>query len=450
MINCDEADSLTELSRSRLLVSSQKNYLARSRERSDAVAAGRGLHMSVQNCSKAAKLSIDPRTSPPLAHSYGSGVGGEGCILTVPFAAAYTRHFSEWSLRLLRIVLLLTLALRFSTPSFATESELRKAASWQWPPLTRIESKLMAYLDQNPKSLEPRLAIEEHWALSQKLPPGPLLFDHVLSTLAKLDDRFNRVISQLDRRTSPGLVTPIDISWLDESIAPWIRANIQLAVARSLAHQQLYDEAVQILKVLDLAEVADPSTLLFYRAVCYHHLLQKEECIVALNQLMERDSELATRYAVTSRLMKSDIEPLKEDSLDEISRLMNDVQRRLDLGRSGKVVRDQEQQIVDKLDKMIDKIEQQIQEQQKKQQQQQQQSKDEQKKGQSKPMDDSRNAENRGQGDVDPKNIGKRSGWGDLPPAQRQEALQNITKDLPSHYREIIEAYFKALATENP
>jgi ribosome-associated translation inhibitor RaiA len=345
--------------------------------------------------------------------------------------------------------LLLIFLLAYSNPAFATESELRKAASWQWPPITKLETKLKTYLDENPKTLEPRSAIEEHWSLSKNMQPGPQLFEHVLSTLAKLDDRFNRVISQLDRRTSPGLDAPIDVSWLDESIAPWIRANVQLAVARSLAHQQLYDEAVQILKALDLTEVADPSTLLFYRAVCYHHLLQKEECIVALNQLMERDSELATRYAVTSRLMKSDIEPLKEDSLDEISRLMNDVQRRLDLGRSGKVVRDQEQQIVDKLDKMIDKIEQQIQEQQKKQQQQQQ-SKDEQKKGQSKPMDDSRNAENSGQGDVDPKNVGKRNGWGDLPPAQRQEALQNITKDLPSHYREIIEAYFKALATENP
>ncbi len=344
----------------------------------------------------------------------------------------------------------LAVILCFSTFAMAIESELRKAASWQWPPVSKMESKLKAYLDQNPKTLESRAAIEEHWARSINLQAGPQLFEHLLSTVAMLDDRFNRVINQLDQRTSSNVNSSIDISWLDESIPPWIRVNLQLAVARSLAHQQLYDEAVQVLKTLDMSEVVDPSTLLFYRAVCYHHLLQKEECLVALNQLMERDSELATRYAVTARLMKSDIEPLQEDSLDEISRLMNDVQRRLDLGRSGKIVRDQEQQIVDKLDKMIDKIEQQIQEQQKKQQQQQQQSQEQQKQGQNKPMEDSRNAENSGQGDVDPKNIGKRSGWGDLPPAQRQEALQNITKDLPSHYREVIEAYFKALATENP
>ena len=47
---------------------------------------------------------------------------------------------------------------------------------------------------------------------------------------------------------------------------------------------------------------------------------------------------------------------------------------------------------------------------------------------------------------MDDKDIGDKSGWGNLPPAARQEALQSITKDLPSHYREVIEAYFKRLS----
>lgn len=61
-------------------------------------------------------------------------------------------------------------------------------------------------------------------------------------------------------------------------------------------------------------------------------------------------------------------------------------------------------------------------------------------------MDDLQAAGNKGDGEVDTKDIGNESGWGNLPPAQRQEALQNMTKDLPSHYREVIEAYFKRLA----
>jgi hypothetical protein len=325
-----------------------------------------------------------------------------------------------------------------------SDAELRKTASWQWPPISKIEGDVKAYLESHERTAEPRQDIESRLASLADFANGPQRFDYVLTILSMLDERFQRVVAG---ESQAGAAT--DIGWLDESIAPWIRNNLQLAIGRGLAHRLLYDEASQILKGIDSAQVVDPSTLFFYRAVCHHHLLQKEECLAVVGQLLERESELASRYAVTGRLMQSDIAPLKEDSLDEISRLMNDVHRRLDLGRSGKIVRDQEKQIVDKLDKMIDQIEQQLQEQQKQQQQEQQESQGDKSRGQGKPMDDSRPAGTYGPGDVDPKSIGSKGGWGNLPPAQRQESLQNITKDLPSHYREVIEAYFKALATEN-
>lgn len=63
-------------------------------------------------------------------------------------------------------------------------------------------------------------------------------------------------------------------------------------------------------------------------------------------------------------------------------------------------------------------------------------------------MDDSQVAGASGDGDVDRKDLGNRSGWGNLPPAERQEALQQISRDLPTHYREAIEAYFRKMATE--
>jgi TolA-binding protein len=128
--------------------------------------------------------------------------------------------------------------------------------------------------------------------------------------------------------------------------------------------------------------------------------------------------------------------------------MMNDVERRLALGRTGKQVRDQEQAIVEKLDKLIDQLEQQQQQQQKQRQQQQQQQRQQQKQQQQQQQaaDDSMPGGGDGQGAVDDKDIGDKSGWGNLPPAARQEALQSMTKDLPSHYREVIEAYFKRLS----
>ena len=63
-------------------------------------------------------------------------------------------------------------------------------------------------------------------------------------------------------------------------------------------------------------------------------------------------------------------------------------------------------------------------------------------------MNESQIAGGGANGDVDRKNIEDRDGWGKLPPAERQQALQQISRDLPTHYREAIEAYFRKLATD--
>jgi len=54
----------------------------------------------------------------------------------------------------------------------------------------------------------------------------------------------------------------------------------------------------------------------------------------------------------------------------------------------------------------------------------------------------------KGSGRVTQKGVGHRSDWGNLPPKQREEALQQIGRDFPAHYRDIIEQYFRKLATE--
>lgn len=224
-----------------------------------------------------------------------------------------------------------------------------------------------------------------------------------------------------------------------------LRDQARLWAGRALVRARLFDEAIPLIESLEPFDVVAPSELLFYRGVCYHALLKKDLAIDDLSMLLEQKDQIPRRFSRTAELMLADIEPLKEDSLDEIARLMSDVSRRLDLGRSGDPVVDREQQIIDKLDKMIDKME----EQQKQQQQQMQQAQSGSSGGsQSKPMKDSQIAGGSGPGDVDRKDLGDRDGWGNLPPAQRQEALQKISQDLPTHYREAIEAYFRKLATE--
>jgi hypothetical protein len=284
----------------------------------------------------------------------------------------------------------------------------------------------------------------------------------------ELHERLLGISSKADRSIAEFMRT-LDASWIESTpktldgqlssliangaIPAWLKPELQLAYARGLIHHQRIDEAFLVLQSLPIDSVSDPSSLLFSLAVCQHYLLMKQPCEESLRKLLERELEIPSRYAITARLMLTDIEPLKEDSLDEVARMMNDVERRLSLGRTGKQVREQEQAIIDKLDKMIEQMEKQQQQQQQQRKAQQQQRNQGQKQGQQRDSSQQQKAAEQsnpgggdGEGEVDNKDIGDKSGWGNLPPAARQEALQSMTKDLPSHYREVIEAYFKRLS----
>ena len=65
------------------------------------------------------------------------------------------------------------------------------------------------------------------------------------------------------------------------------------------------------------------------------------------------------------------------------------------------------------------------------------------------PAPDSAPLQGKGPGEVVKKQIGNHSNWGDLNPKERQEVLQSIGKEYPSHYRDIIEQYFKRLAADD-
>ncbi|MGC6442587.1 MAG: hypothetical protein ACON4H_07975 [Rubripirellula sp.] len=233
-----------------------------------------------------------------------------------------------------------------------------------------------------------------------------------------------------------------------QQLPKFVQQTTAAWLGRQLARNRLFDEAIVAFTTVDPIATFDPASVFFYRGACHHALLNKDAAIADLEKLLENEEECPVRYTRTAKMMLADLKPLKEDSLDEISRIMGDVTRRLDLGRAGKQVRNQEQKIIDKLDKLIEELE----EQQQQQQQQQQQASSGQgggsQGGQSSPMQDSQIAGGGGNGDVDRKKLKEKDGWGNLPPAERQEAIQQISRDLPTHYREAIEAYFRKLATD--
>jgi len=338
-----------------------------------------------------------------------------------------------------------------SLDSVRAADGLKKEASWKTPNSTEVIDRMRDAWQQ--LNIAPQAIDEASESLLQKLTDGD---GDVLSAVI---DASADIVPAIARLKELSLADPaVAATWFAsaeplaanfDQLPPAIAATSRAWLARELVQKRLYDEALPVFADVEPTDSLDPASVMFYRSVCRHSLLIKKDALADLRRLLENESDAPVRFVRTAQLMVADIKPLKEDSLDEVSRLMTDVTRRLDLGRANSDVQQREQVIIDKLTKLIEDMEEQQQKQQQQQQQQQQQSggSQGQNSGQEKPMDDSRIAGGSGQGDVDRKNIGQRDGWGNLPPAEREEALQQISRDLPTHYREAIEAYFRKLAT---
>ena len=344
-------------------------------------------------------------------------------------------------MRKTRTILAVLALLGIAFASARTADELEKRATWSIPATADVKARLDDYLATKTLDEAAKLKIDALWPDEAMALEGSELLDRLAASLAVVDPKAAEIVAACQGAVP---LPPPTFDYLkDESAPVFVRDNLRLLVGRWLASNHLVDESLEALKDAKPENVADPATLLFHQAVGYHRLLKKDECLATVGKLLEREAELPRRYVTLAHLMEADIKPLKVDSLDEIARLMEDVRRRLALARAGKVVRDEEDTIIAKLEKMIEELE-------KQQQQQQQQQASGQAGGRqpNNPMQDSQAAQLRGAGEVDPKNLGKKDGWGNLPPKERQEVMQQIGRELPAHFRETIEEYFKRLAQD--
>ena len=326
--------------------------------------------------------------------------------------------------------------------SLFAAGELERRATWTVPTTAEVKARLDNFLADKNLDEATRLKIDALWPDEAIALDTAELLDRLAASLAVVELRAQEIVAFCEKDVTT--LPPPRFAVLDDASAPeFVRENLRLLYGRWLAQHHLVDESLEYLKDLQPEKVADPVSLLFYQAVGHHRLLAKDECLKTVSRLLENETQLPRRYVTLARLMEADIKPLKTDSLDEVARLMEDIRRRLDLARAGKVVREKEEEVIAKLEKMIEELEQQRQQQQ--QQQQQNASRNRQPNN---PMDDSQAAELKGPGEVDPKSLGKKDGWGNLPPKDRQEVMQQIGRELPAHFRETIEEYFKRLAQD--
>jgi hypothetical protein len=319
-------------------------------------------------------------------------------------------------------------------------SDFLPTSAWDIPPATAVYSLLEEYLSQPDLTPDRQSSARDTW---RSFDDAHDLLDRLAAALAKADDRVAELVAFCSKPTSPGPLP--EFAWLADSETPvLVRHNMRLYLARHLVQHGYFDEALDWTKGLKPGDVVAPDALLFYRAVAHHRLVQPDDADTSLAQLQQRETELPMRYQKLADLMRQDLATLEDDSLDHIARRMDDIRRRLALGRSGSRVQEVESGVIESLDKLIKKIEEQM------QQQQQQAGGSSSRGGQPSgtPMEDSQIAELKGPGKVEPRDIGRGAGWGNLPDRDREKALQDIGRDFPSHYREVIEEYFRRLAAE--
>lgn len=319
-------------------------------------------------------------------------------------------------------------------------AQLTFEPTWQLPSYEAQREQVFSWLESS--GFDAKLAQEARslWpAQPLRELDGPALLELVVETTAMFDKQSARLVEACQAE----LQSPVapDYTWIADSNLPkFAKDNLHLYMARWLAQQSMYDATLDAIANLEPADVVDPASLLFYRMVAYHQVVEPDKSRAALIELMEHEDQLPLRYRQVAELVRQDLSGLKDESLDHVSRRMNDVRRRLGLGHAGKQVQVVEKGVVDSLDKMIKKLE----EQQKQQQQSSAGSAQS-----STPMQDSQLAPLKAPGKVDPRDIGNQSGWGNLPPKEREEALQQIGREFPAHYRQLIEQYFRDLADES-
>jgi hypothetical protein len=240
----------------------------------------------------------------------------------------------------------------------------------------------------------------------------------------------------------------------DEKQNSFFRSNLALVYAKHLTNHRVYEEALSALKTTTVEQVVDPSAYLFNRAVSEHALIQKKEAAFSIIRLMDEVQDAPERYKMVSAIMFFDIQGWKSEERDlgNIAKLMDNVERRLDLGRGGKETQEIQKKIVFRLDELIKEKE--------------SQSKGGQCNGgncpgggtkpgkgggnPTAPQQDSFGGNKTGPGkETETKLRQLTENWGKLNERDRAAAMTEISKELPPKYRVVVEQYFKQLAGSN-
>jgi hypothetical protein len=277
------------------------------------------------------------------------------------------------------------------------------------------------------------------------------VIERVADTFALGNPAVAKLLADVNEQTQ---AAPMEIPALlkDRQQSPFFRNNLGLVYAKALANRRIYEEALDVFKLIKPERVAEPSVYLFYRAVAEHALTLKDDANRSILRLLDDAVDAPDRYKMPAILMAFEMQSWKEadipSKLSSIARKMDNAERRLELARGGPKTQKIQKDALARLDEIIKELENQG-------------------KGDcnggccpgggkpnggmgGSPMPDSIIAKNPGKGAITEKDLkAMAAGWGKLPEKERAAAIQQLTRDMPPKFREVIETYFRKIASED-
>jgi len=317
-------------------------------------------------------------------------------------------------------------------------------ATLRGPSQEEARAQALSWLEKTGKADAATLgAFDEIWK------GGKPVLGQVADTLALGDPSAKAILAEA-RDPKAAAPTEVPAAIKDTKQPDFSRANLALAYAKALSARRVHEEALQALLCVRPEQVVDPAAYLFHKAVAEHGLGRAREAAATITRLLDDVPDAPERYKQLASLMVFDMMTWKDKDLGAVARLMDNVGRRLELGRAGPQTRKLQGDVIAILDKLIED------------------DTDgprtpnpdppppgpEDPEGPGKtgrqtndPLDDSIPASTRGDGKVSEKRLKELAGvWGKLPEKERPKVMQELTREMPPRYRDIIEKYFKELS----
>jgi hypothetical protein len=183
------------------------------------------------------------------------------------------------------------------------------------------------------------------------------LLDKVAATLA-LDPAAAKLLKDVND-VATNVPDKVPDLLKDKSKPAFYRANLSLLFAKAISSRRVYEEALEALKLVKPEDVVEPSAYFFHKAVAEHALIKKADASQTIVRLLDDVADAPDRYKMVATLMFFDMQGWKADEKDlmNISKLMDNSGRRLDLARAGKHTQDIQKKIVFRLDEVIKELE---------------------------------------------------------------------------------------------